>query len=87
MEELLKRYVVAELYTDRKGRRSKPMDEENNALLNDKYGAALPLYVLFTPEGAEVARIGGRPSVDEFVAFLNKGLAPPPPQGNGSAPK
>ncbi len=87
MEALLEKYVVAELYTDRKGRRSRPMDEENNALLNDKYGAALPLYVLFTPEGAEVARIGGRPSVDEFVAFLKKGLESVPAKGNGPAPK
>ena len=79
--------MVAELYTDRKGRRSKQMDEENNKLLNDKYGAALPLYVLFTPEGTEIARIGGRPSVDEFLKFLQKGLPAAPLQGNGSGTK
>lgn len=65
---------MGELYTDRKGPKSGPMDGENNKLLNDRYGAALPLYVLFTPQGREVARIGGRPSVEEFVDFLKKGL-------------
>jgi thiol:disulfide interchange protein DsbD len=69
--EILKSYLVAELYTDRA---KNPMDQENNALLNEKYGAALPLYVLFTPEGVEIARVGGRPSVDAFMAFLKKGL-------------
>ena len=74
MEDLLRNYLVAELYTDRQGRKSKAIDEENNKLLNEKYGAALPLYVLFTSEGKEIARIGGRPSVEEFAAFLNMGL-------------
>lgn len=67
---LLKRYVVADLWTDRKNKR----DRQNRDLLNSKYGAALPLYVLFTPDGREIARIGGRPSVDRFVEFLKKGL-------------
>jgi len=70
---LLKHYVIGELWTDRVN----PMDEENNKLLNEKYGAALPLYILFTSDGKEVARIGGRPSVEKFVDFLNKGLKPP----------
>jgi hypothetical protein len=67
---LLKNYVIGELWTDRKN----PMDEENNTLLNEKYGAALPLYIVFTPDGKEVARIGGRPSLEKFVEFLKKGL-------------
>ena len=67
---LLKNYVIGELWTDRKN----PMDEENNKLLNEKYGAALPLYILFTSDGKEVARIGGRPSLEKFVEFLKKGL-------------
>jgi thiol:disulfide interchange protein len=50
------------------------MDRENNKLLNEEYGAALPLYVIFTPQGKEIARIGGRPSVAEFIEFLEKGL-------------
>ena len=70
---LLKQYVIGELWTDRVN----PMDEENNKLLNEKYGAALPLYIVFTSDGKEVARIGGRPSVEKFVDFLNKGLKPP----------
>ena len=68
--ELLKRYHVADLWTDRKNKK----DEENKVLLNTKYGAALPLYILFTPDGREIARIGGTPSVGELIAFLKKGL-------------
>jgi hypothetical protein len=74
---LLKRYVIGELWTDRVN----PMDEENNKLLNEKYGAALPLYIVFTSDGREVARIGGRPSVEKFVEFLNKGLDAPKSAG------
>jgi len=74
VKTLLKQYVIGELWTDRVNR----MDEENNKLLNEKYGAALPLYILFTSDGKEVARIGGRPSVEKFVEFLNKGLKPHP---------
>ena len=69
--ELLKGYHFADLWTDRKNAK----DQENKVLLDTKYGAALPLYVLFTPDGREIARIGGRPSVSEFVAFLKKGLS------------
>jgi hypothetical protein len=76
---LLKNYVIGELWTDRKN----PMDEENNKLLNEKYGAALPLYLVFTPDGREVARIGGRPSLEKFVEFLKKGL-PVPDSANGN---
>jgi hypothetical protein len=72
VEALLKQYVFADLWTDRKNRK----DEENKVLLNTKYGAALPLYILFTPDGREIARIGGRPSVAAFVEFLKKGLSP-----------
>lgn len=50
------------------------MDAENNKLLNDKYGAALPLYIIFTPDGQEVARIGGSPALSAFLDFLKKGL-------------
>ena len=73
MTALLKNYVIGEVWTDRKN----PMDEENNKLLNEKYGAALPLYIVFTSDGREVARIGGRPSQEKFVEFLKKGLQAP----------
>lgn len=76
MEKILsERYVVAELWTDRKGPRSRAMDEENNRLLNERFGGALPLYVIFTPDGREVGRLGGRPSVSELLEFLKKGLS------------
>jgi thiol:disulfide interchange protein len=71
---LLKNFVIGELWTDRKN----PMDEENNKLLNEKYGAALPLYIVFSSDGRERARIGGRPSLEKFVEFLKKGLAAAP---------
>ncbi len=63
------------------------MDQENNTLLNEKYGAALPLYAVFRLDGTEAGRIGGRPSAAEFVAFLKKGLGPAGAQGNGDPPK
>ena len=69
--KLLDRYYFADLWTDRKNNKK---DIENKKLLDSKYGAALPLYILFTPEGREIARIGGRPSVAAFVEFLKKGL-------------
>jgi len=72
VKELLKRYRVAELWVDRKNR----MDQENAKLLNEKYQGVLPLYLVFTPEGQELARLGGTPSVREFVEFLKKGLPP-----------
>ena len=61
---------MAELWTDLQSKKS----VENNALLNERYGGALPLYLLFTPDGTEVARTGGRPSIEKFVEFLKKGL-------------
>jgi hypothetical protein len=82
--ELLKQYVVGELWTDRKGPKSRKMDEENNRFLEETFGPALPLYVLYTTDGKEVARIGGRPSVEKFVEFLKRGLDGAPAQGNGT---
>lgn len=70
VRELLENFHVAELWTDL----ANPKSLENNELLNNKYGAALPLYVLFTPDGDEIVRIGGRPSLGPFVEFLKKGL-------------
>ena len=77
VRKLLKGYVVAELWTDR----DKPMDRENRKFLDEKFGPALPLYVLFTADGKEIARIGGRPSTGRFVEFLKKGLE------RGTAPR
>ena len=84
--ELLAKYVVGELWTDRKGPKSRKMDEENNRFLEENFGPALPLYVLFKADGTEIARIGGRPSVEKFVEFLKKGLeSPAAAHGNGGA--
>jgi hypothetical protein len=70
VKERLRRYHVADLWTDLDTDASRA----NNRLLNEQYGAALPLYVLFV-DGKEVARIGGRPSLEKFVEFLDRGLA------------
>ncbi len=77
VRKLLERYVVAELWTDR----DRPMDRENRRTLDEKFGPALPLYVIFTAEGKEIARIGGRPSTEAFLEFLGKGL---PAEGGAS---
>ncbi len=63
--------MVAELWTDR----DYPMDKENRKFLDETFGPTLPLYVIFTPGGREVARLGGRPSLPEFLGFLRRGLA------------
>lgn len=68
---LLDRYLVAELWTDR----DLPMDRDNRRTLDERFGPALPLYVLFAPDGREIARVGGRPSKAAFLEFLRKGLA------------
>jgi thiol:disulfide interchange protein DsbD len=70
VKDRLRRYHVADLWTDLDTEASRA----NNRLLNEQYGAALPLYILFTPDGKEIARIGGRPSVQKFLEFLDRGL-------------
>jgi hypothetical protein len=84
VQELLKNYVFAELYTDRRDPAHKQKDEENARLQEDRFAtAALPLYVVLGPDGRERARLLGKSNVPEFVEFLKKGLqAPSSPGGN-----
>lgn len=70
VRKVLEGYVVAELWTDR----AREMDRENRKLLDEKFGSALPLYIIFTPDGLEIARMSVIPSVEVFIDFLRKGL-------------
>lgn len=67
--ELLSRMVKVELYTDGPG----PRPEAHAKLQEQRFGSvALPLYVLLTPDGAEIARVNQKVDEEEFVAFLRK---------------
>jgi thiol:disulfide interchange protein len=71
VRELLKDFVVAELYTD-----FHQWKKENSELLKSRFKtAALPLYVTLGPDGAERSRLAGVATTDEFIAFLKKGIA------------
>lgn len=64
--------IFAELYTDR----GTPDDEANRELRVKKYGVALPGYLVLSPDGVELSRAEGQMSVEEFAAFLDRGLKP-----------
>ena len=84
VQEVLKNFVFAELYTDRKGSDHKQKDAENSRLQEERFAtAALPLYVILGPDGQERARLLGKTSVPEFLEFLKKGLRGPP-SANGN---
>lgn len=84
VQELLKSFVFAELYTDRQDPVHRQKDEENARIQEERFAtAALPLYVILGPDGQERARLLGKTSVPEFVAFLKKGL-PAPSSVNGA---
>ena len=75
VQELLREFLFAELYTDRKDPTHKAKDAENARIQEDRFAtAALPLYVVLGPDGQERARLLGKSNVPEFVAFLRKGL-------------
>ena len=74
VQELLKSFVFAELYTDRKDVH-KPKDEENARVQESRFAdVALPLYVIVGPDGQERARLRGKTTIPEFTEFLKKGL-------------
>lgn len=88
VKELLKQYVLVQLYTDNVPPRFEgpvPTAEENKRLLNEGFGTAqLPTYVIVRPKpggGYEVVdryEEGKINDVDGFVRFLQK------PLGGGS---
>ena len=69
----LERFVLAELYTDRE----KPEDKHHSELQEKMFGTiALPLYVVLSPSGQELARFGGLTrNKAEFISFLQSGAA------------
>lgn len=77
--QLLQRFVRVRLYTD--GQQSAAEAKRSAAarrMQQDRFKTvALPLYVILSPEGREVARFQGMTyDAAEFAAFLSKGLAP-----------
>lgn len=75
IQELLKNFVLAELYTDRQDPAHKAKDAQNARLQEDRFAtAALPLYVVLGPDGRERDRLLGKSNVSDFASFLKKGL-------------
>ena len=78
VQTLLKSFVFAELWTDRKDSAHRQKDEANSRLQEERFAtAALPLYVVLGPDGQERARLLGKSNVPDFVEFLKKGLQAP----------
>ncbi|MBM3889479.1 MAG: DUF255 domain-containing protein, partial [Verrucomicrobia bacterium] len=71
VEALLKQFVLVQLYTD-----GGPHGQQNQDFQVARFGdAALPLYVLMSPDDREIARFSGMTrDVQAFVAFLKRGL-------------
>jgi thiol:disulfide interchange protein len=68
VKDLLRKYVVAELWTD--------LSRENRALLSERFHTiSAPFYVTLGPEGEERSRLQGMATEADFLAFLEKGLA------------
>jgi hypothetical protein len=70
VKDLLRKFVVANLYTDR----SRDDDRQNASLLQ-AYGAAqTPVFLILGPEGRERARTEGFVGEKAFLEFLSRGL-------------
>ncbi len=67
-------YILLRLYTDGGNN-----FREKQKYVIERFGtAALPLYVLLTPDGTEIERFTGMTrDLDEFLTFLDKGLSTP----------
>lgn len=80
VQDVLKGFVVAELYTD--GTR---WEEENKKLLKERFKTpALPLYVTLGPDGKLRSRLLGTATKAEFIDFLKKGLSAAPQSPSSS---
>ena len=70
--DLFEQYTLIRLYTDggKNARKYQQMEV-------DRFGtAALPYYVLLTPDNKEISSFSGMdPDVNKFVNFLKKGLS------------
>ena len=71
VKKLFKNFVLAKLFTD-----GGPKAREYQKMEVERFGtAALPFYVILSPENKELARFPGMdPDVSNFIAFLKKGL-------------
>ena len=69
--EYFKQFTLIRLYTD-----SGPNARKYQQMEVDRFGtAALPYYVILTPEYQEIARFPGMdPDVNKFINFLKKGI-------------
>ncbi|MBS1910591.1 MAG: thioredoxin family protein [Bacteroidetes bacterium] len=73
VSDLMSKYVLCRLYTDRRD----SINKVNQKMLIDRYNTiSLPYYVLLTPGDSTVAQFAGMTDhPEDFMAFLNKGLA------------
>lgn len=74
---VLKKFVFAELYTDRlNDSKWSEVDKENRRIQKERFASvALPLYVILGPDDKERSRLTGMSTTGEFLEFLKKGLA------------
>lgn len=72
VQNLFNEFVLVQLYTD-----GGPNHRQNQKMEINRFGtAALPFYVVLSPEDAELGRFPGMdPDVSKFIAFLEKSLA------------
>ena len=70
--EFFKKFTLIRLYTD-----GGPRAREYQQMEVERFGtAALPYYVILTPDDKEVARFPGMdPDVNKFINFLKKGIS------------
>ena len=73
VKKALDNFVLAELYTDRQT----PEDEKNAMLQETKFkNVGLPLYVMITPDGQELAApVGLTRDKNEFIKYLQNGAS------------
>jgi thiol:disulfide interchange protein DsbD len=70
------RFVLAELYTDRDTDEHKAEDEKNADLQTTKYNsAAMPLYVIISPDEKALATFAMTRNKQEFIGFLQRGAS------------
>jgi thiol:disulfide interchange protein len=72
VKKVLDNFVLAELFTDRQT----PEDERHGQIQENFGTVALPLYVVITPDGKELAKFPGLTrDKNEFIRFLQTGAA------------
>ena len=71
VQSLFDEFVLLQLYTD-----GGPNHRENQQMEIDRFGtAALPFYVVLSPDDEELARFPGmNPDVNKFIGFLQGAL-------------